>query len=187
MSISKKIRFEVFKRDNFTCGYCGKTPPAAILEIDHIEPTSRGGSDDINNLITSCFDCNRGKTNIRLNRIAPGIAVNLEVLQEKEAQLKEYNKWVVKINRRIMADVEKISGIFSAHFEGYVLSDNFKQNSIKRFLALLPFSSVADAMTLSCLKMNNRDISIRYFCGICWKMIKSGITDINAQRSNDGE
>ena len=36
--LSKKIRFDVFKRDSFTCSYCGQTPPSIILEIDHIEP-----------------------------------------------------------------------------------------------------------------------------------------------------
>lgn len=55
MSISKKIRFEVFKRDNFTCQYCGKNPPNIVLEIDHINPISKNGDDNINNLITSCF------------------------------------------------------------------------------------------------------------------------------------
>ena len=37
-SLSKKIRFEVFKRDKFTCQYCGKTAPNVVLEVDHIEP-----------------------------------------------------------------------------------------------------------------------------------------------------
>ena len=50
MSISKKIRFEVFKRDGFTCQYCGNTPPNVILEVDHIEPKSKNGKDDINNV-----------------------------------------------------------------------------------------------------------------------------------------
>ena len=45
MSISKKLRFEVFKRDGFQCQYCGKTPPAITLEIDHINPKSKRGQD----------------------------------------------------------------------------------------------------------------------------------------------
>lgn len=60
-SLSKKIRFEVFKRDNFTCRYCGKSAPDVVLEVDHIIPVSKGGTDDICNLATSCLDCNRGK------------------------------------------------------------------------------------------------------------------------------
>jgi 5-methylcytosine-specific restriction endonuclease McrA len=38
MAISKKLRFEVFKRDNFTCQYCGRETPEVILEADHVIP-----------------------------------------------------------------------------------------------------------------------------------------------------
>jgi len=51
----------VFKRDNYTCVYCGRKPPEVKLEVDHVLPKSKGGSDDIDNLATSCFDCNHGK------------------------------------------------------------------------------------------------------------------------------
>jgi len=61
-TISKKIRFEVLNRDKFTCQYCGRTvEDNAKLEIDHIIPVSKGGTNHINNLKTSCFECNRGK------------------------------------------------------------------------------------------------------------------------------
>lgn len=60
-ALSKKQRFAVFDRDNFTCRYCGKSPPEVMLEIDHIVPVVQGGGDDDANLITSCFPCNRGK------------------------------------------------------------------------------------------------------------------------------
>lgn len=59
--ISKKTRFEVFKRDNFTCQYCGRSAPDVILEIDHINSVKNGGDNNILNLVTSCFDCNRGE------------------------------------------------------------------------------------------------------------------------------
>lgn len=55
-SISKKLRFEVFKRDKFTCQYCGKSAPEVVLHVDHIHPVSEGGETEIINLITSCFD-----------------------------------------------------------------------------------------------------------------------------------
>ena len=59
--ISKKTRFEVFKRDRFTCQYCGRMSPDVILEIDHIKPVAEGGTNKMINLVTSCRDCNRGK------------------------------------------------------------------------------------------------------------------------------
>jgi ribosomal protein S21 len=63
--ISKKARFEIFQRDNFTCQYCkrNKDEDGVKLQLDHIIPVSEGGTDSINNLTTSCEDCNQGKTN----------------------------------------------------------------------------------------------------------------------------
>lgn len=54
-----RIIKEVFKRDNYTCQYCGQI--GGKLEADHINPFSKGGSDEMSNLITSCRKCNRQK------------------------------------------------------------------------------------------------------------------------------
>lgn len=61
--IPPSVRFAVFRRDDFTCQYCGRSAPEARLEIDHRVPVSRGGTNDISNLVTACSDCNRGKSN----------------------------------------------------------------------------------------------------------------------------
>ena len=58
-NISNRTRFLVLKRDNFTCQYCGRS--GIELEVDHIHPFSKGGTNEIGNLITACKDCNRGK------------------------------------------------------------------------------------------------------------------------------
>lgn len=55
--IGNSKRFEIFKRDLFTCQYCGNHPPKTVLEIDHIIPVSKGGDNSQDNLITSCFVC----------------------------------------------------------------------------------------------------------------------------------
>jgi hypothetical protein len=65
--IPKRIRFEVYKRDSFTCQYCGRKAPDVILEIDHINPVAAGGDGDIMNLVTACEDCNAGKSDKKLN------------------------------------------------------------------------------------------------------------------------
>jgi hypothetical protein len=54
-----EIRGIVFNRDNFTCSYCGRR--GGFLELDHIYPFCKGGSDDLDNLTTSCRKCNRQK------------------------------------------------------------------------------------------------------------------------------
>src|SRR5580765_7809774 len=82
--LPKRTRFEIFKRDNFTCQYCAQTPPAVVLEIDHILAVVDGGSDEPYNLLTACFDCNRGKGAIPLSdRTSP------EQLQDRRALLQE--------------------------------------------------------------------------------------------------
>lgn len=58
---SKRLRFKILNRDSFTCQYCGAKAPNVELEIDHIVPIAKGGEDIESNLITACFDCNRGK------------------------------------------------------------------------------------------------------------------------------
>lgn len=60
-AFSKQERFQIFERDNFTCQYCGRKPPEVQLEVDHIVPLAKGGTNDERNLITACRDCNRGK------------------------------------------------------------------------------------------------------------------------------
>lgn len=66
-AISRKTRFEVFKRDSFKCQYCGRGVPDVVLELDHVTPISGGGADDLLNYVTSCFDCNRGKGSRKLS------------------------------------------------------------------------------------------------------------------------
>lgn len=59
--INDKLRFEVFRRDGYTCQYCGKSATEAELEIDHVIPVSKGGKNEISNLKTACKSCNAGK------------------------------------------------------------------------------------------------------------------------------
>ena len=176
MGVSRALRFEVFKRDGFRCAYCGRTPPQVILEVDHIDPHSLGGSDDINNLITSCFDCNRGKRNIPLSRIPGQLSENLKVLREKEAQIREYRKFVAQIERRERRDMNRIGTLFSGQYEGWSFSDHFKNVSLSNFIRSLPIDQVEQAMRLAIMKIpDDPDGTLRYFCGVCWRKIKGDL------------
>lgn len=64
----EKLRFEVFKRDNFTCQYCGRNVKEDKIKLacDHVIPKSKGGQNVLENLITACFQCNNGKKDILL-------------------------------------------------------------------------------------------------------------------------
>lgn len=64
-----KLRFNVFKRDSFTCQYCGRSviSDKIKLHVDHVKSKKRGGENTFDNLITSCEDCNLGKGDVLLN------------------------------------------------------------------------------------------------------------------------
>ena len=62
-SIPLNVRQQVFRNAENRCQQCGKSASDGVkLEVDHIMPVSRGGSDDISNLELLCFECNRGKS-----------------------------------------------------------------------------------------------------------------------------
>ena len=102
--LTKKIRFEVFKRDKFTCQYCGSSAPDVILEVDHIKPVASGGTNDLINLITSCKDCNRGKGKVRLDdsQEVQKQSEAIKELAERREQIELMVKW-----REELVDYEK--------------------------------------------------------------------------------
>lgn len=87
--ISKRIRFEVFKRDKFTCQYCGGKAPDFILTIDHIKPICEGGTNSILNLVTSCSVCNSGK--------GPRVLTNSKELDLKREQIEQRQERVEQL------------------------------------------------------------------------------------------
>jgi 5-methylcytosine-specific restriction endonuclease McrA len=54
-------RNNIFKRDHWTCQYCGKQPGGEELTIDHVLPRSQGGVSSWENCVLACIDCNKGK------------------------------------------------------------------------------------------------------------------------------
>ena len=94
-AIPLKIRFEVFKRDSFTCQYCGQEAPNIVLNVDHINPVKNGGDNNILNLITSCFGCNNGKRAILLddNNVIRKQKQSLNELQERKNQIEMIAEW----------------------------------------------------------------------------------------------
>lgn len=62
MAVSKRLRFEVLRRDHFRCYYCGIAAIDSPLAIDHVIPRTLGGRDELVNLVAACTDCNLGKS-----------------------------------------------------------------------------------------------------------------------------
>jgi 5-methylcytosine-specific restriction endonuclease McrA len=56
-------RRNMFKRDRYTCQYCGSQPGPDQLTIDHVMPKSRGGASSWTNCVLACVECNKRKSN----------------------------------------------------------------------------------------------------------------------------
>lgn len=170
--LSKKIRFDIFKRDGFRCSYCGTSPSETVLlEVDHIHPVAEGGTNDIDNLITSCQDCNRGKGAILLSVVPQSLQEKAAEIQERESQIAAYYQVLSAKKERKDKEIWDIAEIFMKRFcDDGISRANF--SSIRNFLTHLDFYEVVEAMEIACDKKYNRRPAFLYFCGICWNKVK---------------
>jgi 5-methylcytosine-specific restriction endonuclease McrA len=188
IALSKRIRFEVFKRDRFCCQYCGRHPPDVILEIDHIIPVCDGGDTNEANLLTACFDCNRGKAANPLTRVPQSLADKATEIAEHEEQLRGYREVFEQQRDRIEADMWKVA---EALFGEYECEDGIRRDwlsRIKFFNDKIGFEQVFEAAEIAAVKWLGRAQAdewrtekqrrFAYFCGVCWRKIKG-------QPSND--
>lgn len=150
-AMSKKLRFEVFKRDSFTCQYCGKSAPDVVLHVDHIDPVSKGGSNDILNLITSCAECNGGKGAVRLddNATLQKQRQQLAELSERREQLRMMLEW-----RAGLKDVDAMAFIaacdhFAGLFDGYSIQSEKAKSEVRKLLRTFGLGPVMDAMEIA--------------------------------------
>lgn len=173
-SISKKLRFDIFKRDGFTCQYCGRNPPLVILEVDHIIPVSKKGTNNIDNLTTACFYCNRGKRDGRLTVMPNTTAERILIIKEKEDQYRAYQKAVKQTETRILNEFSQLNQTFSTYFPGKGLVEKFYHSSAKNFLIKLGAVEVISSLHIACSRINEPEHCVQYFCGICWNKIKGG-------------
>jgi len=117
-AVGKRTRFEVFKRDGFTCQYCGRRPPDVTLECDHITPVSKGGGNDPLNLITACRDCNAGKAAVELGDVRPSPdaeAMRLEV-EQQIAEVRGYQEAAARLDEKMCELVDGLGNLWRHEF-----------------------------------------------------------------------
>ena len=170
--LSKKTRFEVFKRDGFSCQYCGEHPPKVILHVDHIDPVALGGSNHMDNLITSCQPCNSGKSATPLSDIPQSLQDKAALIIEREAQIKGYQRVMNDKKQRIEDEAEEVCAIYEMFNKGFTLSDT-AMVTVRKFIDQLGVHDVMESMEKACSNTRiKKDQDFKYFCGICWNKIK---------------
>jgi hypothetical protein len=176
MAVSKRLRYEILRRDNHTCRYCGGVAPDVVLTVDHVTPTALGGSDAPENLVAACKDCNSGKTSVSPD--APLVADVAQKAVEWAAAVDAYcaSRAVERKAR------DRYVAAFSKAWNGWhygaaqepIPRDAGWQTTMWRFYESgLPIEEVLDAVLIAC---GNSVISAQrtwvYFCGVVWKRIK---------------
>lgn len=147
--LSKKIRYEVFKRDKFTCQYCGRKAPDVVLHVDHIKPVAKGGKNDIMNLITSCSDCNLGKgaREISDDSIIKKQQAQLQELADKNEQLEMMLQWRDELQQFTDREVDVVNSRIS-ELSDWCANENGKK-TIRKYLKEFTLQTVLDAVDIA--------------------------------------
>lgn len=167
MSVSKRLRYEVLRRDNHACRYCGGTAPGVRLTVDHVVPVVLGGTDMPDNLVSACVDCNSGKS-----ATPPGSSLVADVREDalrwaaaqKVAQDARTAQHVQRERHR-----EAVQDIWLTWNEERDLPANFGQSADQFIAAGLTYFDFEEASEVTG-RQYRRD-PWRYFCGICWGMV----------------
>ncbi|SEJ55274.1 HNH endonuclease [Frateuria terrea] len=172
--LSKRTRFEVFKRDSFTCQYCGSHPPEAVLHVDHIVPVAEGGQNDMDNLVTACDHCNLGKGAVSLQSVPASLSARAAEVAEREEQVRGYAEVMAAKRERIHEQAWDIADIFVEQFRLDGIRKDWLQ-SIKQFVEKIGVAECIRAMEIATArKPYSRQQCFSYFCGICWNIVREG-------------
>ncbi|MBX6387136.1 MAG: HNH endonuclease [Microbispora sp.] len=178
MAISRRLRFEILRRDNYTCRYCGASAPDVKLTIDHVVPTTLGGSDEPPNLVTACEACNGGKSSIPADAALVD-DVNEDAVRWSAAIKAAADEMLADLKRRDAARVQFDEawsrwGIGQGSNRNPVPRPDGWEKSVDAFLAAgLPMPVLLDCIRLAMTnKKITADRTFRYMCGIAWKKVK---------------
>lgn len=190
MAVSKRLRYEVLRRDNHTCRYCGAKAPDVRLTVDHVLAVTLGGLDDATNLVSACVDCNFGKASSNPH----------------EPLLQDVSQDVIRWSRaRVIAAAEmQKKSYIGAHVQQLLACwDEFALQFRRRRVEIpqdayvslrswltygLPAEQLADAMESTLARPNIRDESTwRYFSGIAWAKLRELEAYARELMARDGE
>jgi hypothetical protein len=178
MAVSKRLRYEVLRRDNHACRYCGARAPEATLTIDHVIPTTLGGDDEPANLVTACRPCNSGKSSS---------SPDADLVADVSADALRWSRAMHQAADILMAEYQARADLharFTEHWEEWTFGSTYNkrrpipleagwEKSVDTFLAAgLPMEVLLDCIdTAMAAKHILVDNLFRYMCGIAWRKV----------------
>lgn len=172
MAVSKRIRFEVLRRDNHACRYCGQAAPDVKLHVDHVIPATLGGSDTLDNLVTACAECNLGKASTSPDE---------HIIADVAADALRWSAAIKQAAAIASAQAEerdRNATEFLEHWEKFGLNfDHMPLNwsdSVHSLLAAgLPMDVLKECVYIAVTapNLNQRNV-FRYTCGVAWRHVR---------------
>lgn len=174
MTVTKRVRFEVLRRDDHTCRYCGGRAPDVVLNVDHVTPVALGGGDHPSNLVTACKDCNAGKTSV-----PPGAPLVADVAQDAM-------RWAAAMAAAAEAALRKRDELIERVEAFQVAWDRWQSNSqplplepnweasVHRWLAAgMPMDLITDSIPIAMTAKGVKpDDVFRYAAKVVWNQIR---------------
>ncbi len=176
MAISKRLRFEILRRDNHACRYCGGTAPDVTLTVDHVIPVTLGGSDDPANLVAACRDCNAGKSSVPADATIVADVHEDALKWARAMEIVARGRAVERVEAKERHDTFYASwnDWYSTNWRGEKIRAELPgnwQRSVDTFLdAGLEMDDLIDLIRIAMGARTNDEW--RYFCGCCWRRIK---------------
>jgi len=175
--ISRRLRFEILRRDNNTCRYCHATD--APLTIDHVVPVALGGTDDPSNLVAACKDCNGGKSSI-----APDAALVAQVDEDAvrwAAAMRmavEQQRWDRRtLDNQLAPFVNLWERLAPADFEPrYGAPDDWRERLTALLKAGLPMETLLESLQIA-FAARNADNVFWYMIGVA----NNKLADLNVR------
>lgn len=182
MAVTKRTRFEVLRRDESTCRYCGQSAPDVKLTVDHVVPVALGGTDEPSNLAAACWDCNVGKASTSPTEpmVAQVSEATLQYIRlarsawrVREAAIDAQNQYIDQVGEAIS---------FSKPPEW--------RSSVGRWYVLdVPLTVVLDGVRIAADKYDpwgNTD-RFKYLCGVIWNQVRETNAAIESKVEISGE
>ena len=177
MSVSKRTRFEVLRRDEHTCQYCGQMAPDVTLHVDHVIPVALGGSDKPDNLVTACKDCNLGKASIApdsplVSAIGTRSAEYAIATANRRAHLSSDMSAMLVYEEAFTRLWESFTTTIRGEKMHLPLPQDWRSTLSMWWKTSVPEELISSAIqTAMDAKSVNHDDRFRYFCGIIWRTL----------------
>lgn len=170
MAVSKRLRFEILKRDGFRCRYCGAGADEHDLTVDHVIPVTLGGSTEASNLVAACRDCNAGKTSTNLDD---------QSVQQVAGDALRWARAIKIVAEEMSTDsplsvdvqIDALLALYEERTENRVPND--ARRSIRTFIELGLTPEIIQGHIFRTADRNLfYSASWRYLCGCCWHSVR---------------